>query len=415
MKKIYAAIDLGSDSIKVMVCEETRHKLHVLASTSVRSLGIRLGRITDVEMASKSLQLALGEIETSSGFHVEKALVNVPIENAVTKVYTGSTELLEPIKGEEITACLQDAILGKVNGMEEVVTTIPIVYQLDEKENIHSPLGMAGRRLSVKAAVTTIPKVDAKKVYEVMKRAGVEVVDVAFDIDGDYYDVKNDTLDSKIGAIINIGADKTTIGIYNKGIRIKSFVLPLGSDHIDRDIATIYRLDLGDARNLKENFAVATHTYADLSDRMEVETTAKEKMTIAQEELSEVVEARLKQILKLSKKNINLLTNREIRYIIITGGVSEMMGFQPLVEEVLGKRALTLSMMTMGARQNKYSSVLGMLRYFSDKLSWRTIDYSMFPIDTLERINSVAKKPLSKEGIVPKLFERFFESKEDQA
>ena len=57
-------------------------------------------------------------------------------------------------------------------------------------------------------------------------------------------------------------------------------------------------------------------------------------ISINQLEISEIVEARLREILKLSKKQINLLTNKEIRYIIVTGGITEIAGFQYLVENV---------------------------------------------------------------------------------
>ncbi len=403
MKKIYAAIDFGSNRIKVVLCEVIHHKFHVLACASVPSLGIQRGKIVDLTMASKSLSLALQEIEQSSSFHITKALVSVSLEGAITKVYEGTTELLEPVKGEDIVSALQDAVLGKINGMEEIVTNIPVLYKIDEQDKITNPKGRAGRHLSVKTAVTTIPKENMKAIYEVMRKVGVEVSDVAFDIDGDYCEGKNRSFDSEIGAVVNIGSDKTTVAIYNKGIRIKHFVFPLGSSHVDKDIATIYRLDLGEAKHLKENFAVASSGYANPSEIVSSETVEKEAITIHQDEISQVVEARLKQILKLSKKNINLLTNREIRYIIVTGGISEMTGFAYLVEEVLGKEALCLSMTTMGVRHNQYSSVLGMLRYFDHKLSVRDIEYSMFPENVLE---TSTKPSLTEDSVLEATFRR---------
>lgn len=403
MRKIYAAIDFGSNRIKVVLCEVIHHKFHVLACSSVPSVGIRRGKIVDLTMAAKSLGLALQEIEESSSFHITKALVSVPLEGATTKVFEGTSELLEPVKGEDIVSSLQDAVLGKINGMEEIVTNIPVLYKIDDQDKITNPKGRAGRCLSVKTAVTTIPKENMKAIYEVMRKVGVEVSDVAFDIDGDYYEGKNKAFDSEVGAVINIGADKTTVAIYNKGIRIKHFVFPLGSEHVDKDIATIYRLDLGEARRLKENFAVASSSYADSKEIISTETVEKESICIPQDEISQVAEARLRQILKLSKKNINLLTNREIRYIIVTGGISEMTGFPYLVEEILGKDALSLSMTTMGVRHNQYSSVLGMLRYFDHKLSIRDIEYSMFPENVLE---TSIKPSLTGDSVLESTFRR---------
>ena len=56
MKKIYTGIDLGSYAIKIVVSEYVNGKFQVLASTSVRSKGIKNGLITDIEEASLSLK-----------------------------------------------------------------------------------------------------------------------------------------------------------------------------------------------------------------------------------------------------------------------------------------------------------------------------------------------------------------------
>ena len=50
MSDIYTGIDLGTDSVKVVVCEKLNDKYHVLASSSYPSSGIKDGFITDNRM-----------------------------------------------------------------------------------------------------------------------------------------------------------------------------------------------------------------------------------------------------------------------------------------------------------------------------------------------------------------------------
>ena len=57
MKHIYTSIDLGTDSIKVVVCELYKNKLNLLAASSEKSEGIKKGLITDVEKAKTSLKM----------------------------------------------------------------------------------------------------------------------------------------------------------------------------------------------------------------------------------------------------------------------------------------------------------------------------------------------------------------------
>ena len=52
MKHIYTSLDIGSDSIKIAVCELYQNKLNLLAATSCKSKGIKRGLITDVDLAA---------------------------------------------------------------------------------------------------------------------------------------------------------------------------------------------------------------------------------------------------------------------------------------------------------------------------------------------------------------------------
>ena len=59
MKHVYTSVDIGSDSIKIVVCELFQNKLNLLAATSYKSRGIKKGLITDIEQASECLKEAL--------------------------------------------------------------------------------------------------------------------------------------------------------------------------------------------------------------------------------------------------------------------------------------------------------------------------------------------------------------------
>ena len=65
MRKIYTAIDLGSDTIKVIVLEKLDNKLNVLASNIYPSLGVQNGVIVDENEALATIKEALKKINSS--------------------------------------------------------------------------------------------------------------------------------------------------------------------------------------------------------------------------------------------------------------------------------------------------------------------------------------------------------------
>ena len=78
MKHIYASLDIGSDSIKIAVCELYQNKLNLLAATSCKSEGIKRGLIADFDLACTAISQAFENISEMVGFKVNKVIASVP-------------------------------------------------------------------------------------------------------------------------------------------------------------------------------------------------------------------------------------------------------------------------------------------------------------------------------------------------
>ncbi len=410
MRKIYTSIDLGSDSIKIMVAEKINKRFHVLAASSTRSVGIKKGVISDVKMAVSSIKLAKEEIEKKVDFKINQAIITVPSNNCIFDIVKGDCKISgddSTVIGADISNCIKQAVLSKRKENYEVVTVEPIQFIVDDrKEGVKNPFGLYGDELSVKAVMTSIPKAYLYPIIEVFKQCNIEIVDMAFSATGDYYEIKSKESDGKVGAIINIGADITNVSIYNKGIMIKNKLLEFGSKNIDNDISYVYRVDGSVARNLKETFAVSNKKYTDSNDVVEIKSKVGEKLIINQYEISDVVESRLIEILKFAKNSINDLTKREISYIIVTGGISELAGFQYVIENVFGKIAVVHNITNMGIRNNKYSSAIGLIKYFDYKMNLRDREFSMISDD--KALMKRQKSTVSEDNnIISRVFDMF--------
>lgn len=411
MKKIYTGIDLGSYGIKIIVSECVNGAFHVLAATNVRSRGIVNGEIVDLENAIASVQKAKKNIEEMIGVSINQAIVSVSSKDIDFNIVSGEISLDKDqlIDSKEIAQVLHESILGNVEEKRELITIMPISFYVDNKEGVKDPKGMMGEKLSVKAVVTTIPKASLKQTLALLKNCEITPIDVCFTSIGDYFEARNQEVDSGVSAIVNLGYSHIDVSIFNKGIMIKNEIIEMGSSEIDLEIMRKYSVKRGVARGLKERFAISNTRHADAGDYVEVSNRDGEKVTIGQLEISELVENKFLELLKLAKKQINLLTNREIRYIIITGGISELAGFQYVVENVFDRRATTLDISTMGVRNNMYSSALGMIKYFYYKLESRGKTYSMFSESQSEDLISSNRKMsgTTNESIIQKVFGYF--------
>ena len=411
MSSIYTGIELGTDSIKIVVLEKINEQYHVLSSVCSESAGIKNSHVYDIKAASAAVKKAVKSASEMLGAKITKAIVCVPPTHCNMDIVNGCVDgVNSKITGEDVCNVLNEALKDQNFSEFELVTAIPISFTVDEEENIKDPKGMRGEVLSSKIVIGTMPKEELYRFLEVLKLAGVEAVDVGFTSTGDYYTIKNSKYDGIVGAINNIGEDNTNVAVYNKGIQIKNAVLPIGSSNVDKDLAYIFKMKDNAARNLKETFAVSMSNYADSTDIVEVKNNNGEIKEISQVGVSKVVESRIREILKLAKNEIKNLTNREISYIIVTGGLSELAGFGYLVEEMFGAMAKVCNITTMGIRHNKYVSVLGIVKYLDDKLSLRGKQMNMIDGDELDDLVSPQHKMINNENMIGKVLGHFFDS-----
>ena len=418
MRKIFSSIDIGSDSIKIAVCELFEEKLNILASTKYPSSGIKQGVVVDENSVKETLIKAIHEINASLGLKIDKAIINIPMYEPEYMVNEGTVTITNKesiITGNDMVNALQTSIYNKIPKSRELVTIQPIKYKVDTiDQEIMSPRGIRAKKLSVRSMCTTIPKKNIYSIISIVQSIGIEVVDILFGVIGDYFEFRNKMTDKGITGVINIGSDKVELAVFKEGIIYNSKVIKSGSNLIDNDISYIYNINDNQAKKIKEVFALAHKDFASNSDVYEITNKANIKIKINQVEVSEIVSSKLKEILEISKKGLNDLTKKEISYIIITGGIVNMPGFDILSKEILGNNLILGPINTIGARDMSYSQSLGMINYFIDKLSIRGKEYTMFDDDKqMELIENRKNNVTSNTGVFGKFFGYLFEGKED--
>ena len=404
MKKIYTSIELGSYSIKIVVSEIVGNNYNVLASSNTRCKGIKNGRLENIDEVKEYLLKGIKKIEDMLGFSIKETIIGIDSDEKSFEILSGSIKVTnekQMITETEIENVYSEILVGNILDSEELLTIMPISFQVDNLEPTKDPKGMIGNTLSLKAVIIKVPRNILRPYLELFKECGIKVVDITLGAIGDYYQAKNKEFDSSVSAIINIGYDKIDVSIFNKGIMIKNSTCNEGSRLIDKDLAYMYRTKTSVAKRIKETFAVGSTKYADKDDTMEIVTKAEEVILINQYDASSVVEARLNYLLELAKNEISLLTNKEISNIIITGGITELLGFGYVCEKVFDNKVSILDIKTMGIRNNMYSSCFGLIKYFNSKLDFRGINYSMIKDEDLTKDNN------KKDNIFNKFFGYF--------
>lgn len=413
MRKIYTSIDIGSDTVKFLVGEEKDNKIYILSSYTIKSKGIRKGLIVDSNLMVNTIKDGIKKINDDLGIVIKKVLVNVPDYNVKFMYVTGKINVNGIIETEHINKVIKDSTYGKIDKDYELVTVIPLDFIIDDKEGNEYPLGKTCEELNLKGIMITVPKKNIYSVISVIEAANLEVVDITLSGLADYFQVGNKKLDSKIGAIVNLGHETTNVSIINNGKLMNTETIQLGGINIENDIAYVFGTNIIDARKIKERFATCHKRFTNLNEIYELQNNLGETIKLNQLEATEVVMSRMAEILNYAKKQILLLTKKDIQYIVLTGGLTEIKSFKNLVYEILGKDVIIYVMDEIGIRDNKYTTAMGMIKYFDYKMAVRGKECSMISLDD-ERLLLIPESKRRKEKMgVANMFKGFIRNKEE--
>ncbi len=136
-------------------------------------------------------------------------------------------------------------------------------------------------------------------------------------------------------ALIDFGADTTTVSVYKNNILRHVCVIPLGGNNITKDI-TSKQIEEDDAELIKLRYASAYTEHKEGEEVQDSELTIDGKFTIQSRTLEDIVEARVNEILnnvfnqiKLSNYSDSLMAG-----IIITGGMANMLDIDKAITNI---------------------------------------------------------------------------------
>ena len=386
MRRLFTSIELSSNYIKLIILEKVQNKFYCLYSDVTNCHGISKGLINDSNEVITSLKKALKKARDKTNLKIDKVILTIsPID--ANFMVVSATNYIENIDGivtqNFIDKSLNKAVDSKKDLKDELVMTSPVSFSLDEK-TVLDPVGMNGNKLYIKAVASTMAKKNLYPFFNVFNTLNIDVLDVCYSLVGDFElnQSKNNKLEH--GVVVNIEEDIVNIGIFNKGILIKTDYLKIGSNAIDKDIKYIYNLNDEDIKYLKENFASLSSRVNYKYDTIELNTSSGNLIKIKESDVVNLITSRVVNILDLVKNKYKTLTNKEINYIIVTGELTELSGCSQVVEKVLGPKSKIGNIKLIGARNNIYSSVIGSIYYLENKYK----DIGMLNSLEIEKINS---------------------------
>ena len=324
-----AVIDFGTEKIKGAVADKKADgSFKIVAREEVKSGGcIVRGVVYNLEETAKKLNQLLDLLEKQLGRAIVKVYTNIGGQS----LHSREHELEETFAEEhELTHEDIDNLVARLN----TSTTDDKYVSLGEIDQVYyannafteNPVGVKARTLRVKSQMILARKSLREGIYTVLEdKLHTEVASTLPSpiILGDRFLTKEQ---KRIGcAIIDFGSGCTSVAVYDRGVLIGLFTLPLGSRNITYDLTALH-ISSSEAERIKKDKGSANASKSQ-SDTVEVQTAdERSSKELPLFEVNQYVEARAQEIVDniLNYVNSSLGHTNLPGGIVLTGGGSKL-------------------------------------------------------------------------------------------
>lgn len=352
--RIVAGLDIGTCFIRTVIAEvDSDDKIEIIGVSKVPSQGVRNGVIVNVEAAMNSIRESIEAAEQQAGVLVTYVFTDIGGSQVETMNSTG-TAIVDTRGRNQPMEIGVDAKMRAIESAKAVLipfdkirlTVIPQEFYVDDTL-YPDPIGIKGVRLDVKTHLVSASRTALENIRQCILRA-------EYNVDLDHTCLKtlaisracayDDEID--LGSIIiDLGGGTTDVMVLNKGAPVFTTSIPAGGNRVTNDIAQVMGVPFAVAEKLKLDYGTAWLFGGE--DREEVIIPGIGNLPPEQsnrEVLSEIIQARLEEILNMAREAV--IKGSNLKHlngsIILTGGGALMNGIVELTQNVWKTTAVRL-------------------------------------------------------------------------
>ena len=363
----FTGLDIGTNSIKVLVAELRNGELNVIGVSNAKSKGVKDGIIVDIEAAATAIKSAISQAEEKAGISIKSVNVGLPgnlLQVEPTQGMIPVTSDTKEITNQDVENVVKSALTKSMTPDREVITFIPEEFIVDGFQGIRDPRGMMGVRLEMRGLLYTGPRTILHNLRKTVERSGVQVENIIISPLALVRSVLNEG-EREFGAtVIDMGAGQTTVAtIRNQELQFTN-ILQEGGDYVTKDISKVLKTSQKLAEGLKLNYGEAYPSLAS-NETFQVEVIGEvEPVEVTESYLAEIISARIKHIFEQIKQELERRHLLDLPGgIVLIGGNAILPGIVELAQEVFGVGVKLYVPNQVGIRNPAFAHVISLSEF----------------------------------------------------
>ena len=363
----FTGLDIGTNSIKVLVAELRNGELNVIGVSNAKSKGVKDGIIVDIEAAATAIKSAISQAEEKAGISIKSVNVGLPgnlLQVEPTQGMIPVTSDTKEITDQDVENVVKSALTKSMTPDREVITFIPEEFIVDGFQGIRDPRGMMGVRLEMRGLLYTGPRTILHNLRKTVERSGVQVENIIISPLALVRSVLNEG-EREFGAtVIDMGAGQTTVAtIRNQELQFTN-ILQEGGDYVTKDISKVLKTSQKLAEGLKLNYGEAYPSLAS-NETFQVEVIGEvEPVEVTESYLAEIISARIKHIFEQIKQELERRHLLDLPGgIVLIGGNAILPGIVELAQEVFDVGVKLYVPNQVGIRNPAFAHVISLSEF----------------------------------------------------
>lgn len=365
---MYVGLDIGTTSVKVVVAEYIEGQMNIIGVGNAKSDGLNRGIVVDIDQTVQAIQRAVRQAEEKAGIQIKSVNVGLPANLLEVESCQGmiavSSESKE-ITDEDVRNVASAALVRSTPPERQIVAILPQDFTVDGFEGIKDPRGMLGVRMEMFGVVYTGPKTIIHNIRKCVEKAGLGINELVITPLALTETILTDGEKDFGTIVINMGGGQTTTSvIHDKQLKF-THVNQEGGEFITKDISIVLNTSFNNAEALKINYGDAYPERTSANEEFPVDVIGKsEPVRVDERYLSEIIEARVEQILRKSKEVLDEIDAFELPGgVVLTGGAASMPGIVDLAQEIFEANVKLYVPNHMGLRNPVFANVISIVEY----------------------------------------------------
>ena len=326
-KELIVAIELGSSKITGIAGRKNGDgniQIQAFAREDSSSF-IRKGVVYNIDKTAECINKVIKRLETTLNEHIDKAYVGIggqslrSIKNVISRQFSENVVI-----SQDIIDSINDTNGEAPYQEQKILDVIPQEYLIGTNLETE-PVGISSNHIEGRFLNVIARTSNEDNIYASFDQAGIKIAEI-FLSPLKTADILLTETEKRSGcALVDFGAETTTVSVYCKNILRHLAVIPLGSNNISKDLCSL-SIEENEAEFLKKKYGCA---YTEPKEGGEDETTTitlNDGRKIATKVFNEIVEARCEEIIANVWNQIRLSGYQEnlLAGITIIGGGAKL-------------------------------------------------------------------------------------------